>query len=122
MLPPLTYKQDALHVNLYVVIFVSIVLRTFSPVCEILELLPLIGDRDDPAKWVRLSLPCRNVTVILISKISGDLDQQDTLTFTDLTPVEQILKNFRSCFKVLEYGIHYQTTSKMPRLLVYSSV
>ena len=41
---------------------------------------------------------------------------------TDLTPVEQILKNFRSCFKVLEYGIHYQTTSKMPRLLVYSSV
>ena len=48
--------------------------------------------------------------------------QQDTLTFTDLTPVEQILKNFRSCFKVLEYGIHYQTTSKIPRLLVYSSV
>ena len=48
--------------------------------------------------------------------------QQDTLTFTDLIPVEQILKNFRSCFKVLEYGIHYQTTSKMPRLLVYSSV
>ena len=42
--------------------------------------------------------------------------------FTDLIPVEQILKNFRSCFKVLEYGIHYQTTSKMPRLLVYSSV
>ena len=48
--------------------------------------------------------------------------QQDTLTFIDLIPVEQILKNFRSCFKVLEYGIHYQTTSKMPRLLVHSSV
>ena len=48
--------------------------------------------------------------------------QQDTLTFTDLISVEQILKNFRSCFKVLEYGIHYRTTSKMPRLLVYSSV
>ena len=48
--------------------------------------------------------------------------QQDTLTFTDLTPVEQILKKFRSCFKVLEYGVHYQTTSKMSRLLVYSSV
>ena len=43
--------------------------------------------------------------------------QQDTLTFTDLIPVEQILKNFRSCFKVLEYGIHYRTTSKTPRLL-----
>ena len=36
--------------------------------------------------------------------------QQDTLTFTDLIPVEQILKNFPSCFKVLEYGIHYRTT------------
>ena len=48
--------------------------------------------------------------------------QQDTLTFIDLIPVEQILKNCRSCFKVLEYGIHYRTTSKMPRLLVYSSV
>ena len=48
--------------------------------------------------------------------------QQDTLTFTDLTPVEQILKKFGSCFKVLEYGIHYQMTSKMPRLLVYSSM
>ena len=43
--------------------------------------------------------------------------QQDTLTFTDLIPVEQILKNFQSCFKVLEYGIHYRTTSKTPRLL-----
>ena len=32
--------------------------------------------------------------------------QQDTLTFTDLITVEQILKNFRSCFTVLEYGIH----------------
>ena len=48
--------------------------------------------------------------------------QHDTLTFTDLIPAEQILKNFRSCFKVLEYGIHYQTTSKTPRLLIYSSV
>ena len=48
--------------------------------------------------------------------------QQDTLTFTDLTPVEQILKNFRSCFKVLEYGIHYRTTSKTPRLLIFKRV
>ena len=32
------------------------------------------------------------------------------------------VKSWRSCFKVLEYGIHYQATSKMPRLLVYSSV
>ena len=40
--------------------------------------------------------------------------QQDTLTFTDLIPVEQISKKFRSCFKVLEYGIHYQATSKTP--------
>ena len=30
--------------------------------------------------------------------------QRDTLTFTDLIPLEQILKNFRSCFRVLEYG------------------
>ena len=37
MFPPLTYKQDVLHVNLYVVIFVSIVSRIFSPVSEILE-------------------------------------------------------------------------------------
>ena len=44
--------------------------------------------------------------------------QQDTLTFTDLIPVEQILKNFLSCFKVLEYGIYYRTTSKTPRLLI----
>ena len=48
--------------------------------------------------------------------------QPDTLTFTDLRPVEQILKKIRSGLKVLEYGIHYRTTSKMPRLLVYSSV
>ena len=47
--------------------------------------------------------------------------QQVTLTFTDLihVSVQQILKNFRSCFKVLEYGILYRSTSKMPRLLVY---
>ena len=50
MFPPLTYKQDALHVNLYVVIFLSVVSRTFSSVCEILEVLLLIGDWDDPAK------------------------------------------------------------------------
>ena len=33
--------------------------------------------------------------------------QPDTLTFTDLKPVEQILKKIRSCFEVPEYGIHY---------------
>ena len=43
--------------------------------------------------------------------------QQDTLTFTCIA-VEQISKNFRSCFKVLEYGIHYQATSKTLRLLI----
>lgn len=37
--------------------------------------------------------------------------QQDTLIITDLVPVEQILNNFRSCFKVLEYhGIRYRAT------------
>ena len=40
--------------------------------------------------------------------------QQDTLTFTDLIPVEQILKNFQSCFKVLEYGIHTERHQKCP--------
>ena len=35
--------------------------------------------------------------------------QQDTLTITDLIPEEQILKKFRSYFKVLEYGIHYRS-------------
>ena len=40
--------------------------------------------------------------------------QPDTLTFTDLIPVEQILKKFRSSCKVLEYGIHFQTTSETP--------
>ena len=48
--------------------------------------------------------------------------QQDTPTITDLIPVEQILKNFWSCSKVLEYGIHYRLTSKMLLPLVYSSV
>ena len=48
--------------------------------------------------------------------------QPDTLTFTDLRPVEQILQKFRSGLKVLEYGIHYRTTSKTLRLLIYSSV
>ena len=37
--------------------------------------------------------------------------QPDTVTFTDLRPVEQILKKIRSALKVLEYGIHYRTTS-----------
>lgn len=32
------------------------------------------------------------------------------------------IKIFQSCYKVLEYGIHYHSTSKMPHLLVYSSV
>ena len=36
--------------------------------------------------------------------------QPETLTFTDLKPVEQMLKKFRSGLKVLEYGIHYRTT------------
>ena len=48
--------------------------------------------------------------------------QKDTLIITDLIPVEQILNNFRPCFKVLEYGIRYRATAKMPRLLVYSNV
>ena len=47
---------------------------------------------------------------------------QYSTRYSDLIPVEQILRNFRSCFKVLEYGIHYRSTSKMPRLLLYSSV
>ena len=38
--------------------------------------------------------------------------QPDTLTFTDLIHVEQILKKIQSCFNVLEYGIHYRTTQK----------
>ena len=42
--------------------------------------------------------------------------------FTDLRPVEQILKKIPSCLKVLEYGIHYRTTSKTPQLLISSSV
>ena len=45
--------------------------------------------------------------------------QQDTLSITDLIPAEQIFKKFRSCSKVLEYGIHYRSTSKMLRPLVY---
>ena len=32
------------------------------------------------------------------------------------------IKKFRSCFEVLEYWIHYRTTSKTPRLLIYSSL
>ena len=40
--------------------------------------------------------------------------QQDTLTLTNLIPVEQISKKFQSCFNVLEYGIHYQAASKTP--------
>ena len=48
--------------------------------------------------------------------------QQDTLTFTDLIHVEQISKKVRSCFKDLEYGIHYQATSKMPRFLIHSKM
>ena len=47
--------------------------------------------------------------------------QPDTLTFTDLILVEQILRNFRSCFKVLEYGILYRKTSKTPTCLMYLS-
>ena len=35
----------------------------------------------------------------------------DTLTFTDLRAVEQILKKIRAGLKVLEYGIHYRATS-----------
>ena len=48
--------------------------------------------------------------------------QPDTLTFTDLRPVEQISKKFPVGLKVLEYGIHYLTTSKTPRLLIFKRV
>ena len=48
--------------------------------------------------------------------------QQDTPTITGLIPAEQILKYFRYCSKVLEYGIHYPSTSKMLRPSVYSSI
>ena len=48
--------------------------------------------------------------------------QRDAPTITGLIPVEQTLKNFRYCSKVLEYGIHYRTTSKMLRPLVCSSL
>ena len=39
----------------------------------------------------------------------------DTLTFTDIILVEQILRNFRSCFKVLEYRILQRTIKKHQR-------
>ena len=48
--------------------------------------------------YLFLSLKSFNLEIRFISV------QQDTLTFTDLIPVEQILKNLRSCFKVLQYG------------------
>ena len=47
---------------------------------------------------------------------------RDTPTITGLIPVEQTLKNFRYCSKVLEDGIHYRSTSKMLQPLVCSSV
>ncbi|MCO0615633.1 hypothetical protein M8756_20460, partial [Lutimaribacter sp. EGI FJ00015] len=68
------------------------------------------------------ALPISFTQIFRIGNQIHQYSTLDTLTFTDLIPVDQISKNFRSCFKVLEYGIHYQTTSKMPRLLVYSSV
>ena len=40
---------------------------------------------------------------------------------TDLILVEPILKIFRSYFKVLEYGIRYQTTLKPPQRLTHLS-
>ena len=40
--------------------------------------------------------------------------QPDTLTFTDLRPVEQILKKFLSGLKVLEYGIITEQRQKRP--------
>ena len=36
----------------------------------------------------------------------------ETLTFTDIILVEQILRNFRSCFKILECIILYRTNIK----------
>ena len=68
------------------------------------------------------ALPISFTQIFQIGNQIHQYSTLDTLTFTDLIPVDQISKNFRSCFKVLEYGIHYRTTSKMPRLLVYSSV
>ena len=39
-----------------------------------------------------------------------------TLTCTDLIPVEQILKHFPSCFKVLEIKFITEQLNKTPRL------
>ena len=41
---------------------------------------------------------------------------QYTLTFTDVILVEQILRNFGSCFKVLEYRIlHFPEVNRKTR-------
>ena len=41
---------------------------------------------------------------------------QDTLTFTDVILVEQILRNFRSSLKVLEYRIlHFPEVNRKTR-------
>ena len=51
MCPPLTYKHDALHVNLCFVVLFSVISGAFAPVCfEILDVLPLIGDSEDPSR------------------------------------------------------------------------
>ena len=68
------------------------------------------------------ALPISFTQIFQIGNQIHQYSTLDTLTFTDLIPVDQISKNFRSCFKVLEYGIHYWTISKTPRLVIYSSV
>ena len=64
----------------------------------------------------------KSYTVIGSKSVQDGAIQQDTLTISDPIPVEPISKNLLSCSKVLKYGIHYRSTSKMLRPLVYSSV
>ena len=41
--------------------------------------------------------------------------KEATASKNNLCKYQRMSKNFRSCFKVLEYGIHYRATSKTPR-------
>ena len=106
-------------------VFVSICFCDHVPHCKRIEKKAFFPDA---RKWVVSQNYCTmffsfNLILCLNTvKIQAGQNYKSLRPGSNLIPVEQILKKFRSSFKVLEYGIHYRTTSKMPRLSVYSSV
>ena len=99
-------------------VFVSICLCDQVPHCKRIEKTAFLGDA---CNWVVSQKNCtksfsiHSILCLNTVKVQAAQSYKSLRPGSNLKTVEQILKKIRSCFKVLEYGIHYRTTSKRVR-------